>query len=229
MYNILYIDTHEATWVHTPLSSFQRQRNQNMDLKQKKNASYCSTGKCGTENNTSDLIWLAGLGDLGNRILCRNRRKLCGGGVGEKGGAGLLNEDIPGEYLMLLILGCSTDCSVAKLFRSNHFEIRCFVSPTWCAEEVNITAYNVEGDPLVRGTDYEASWLGLLCQSSLASIWVQYLWCFVQLATGSVKGTPKLQICTNNPDQSLGFAVAHKDWSHADRSPHFSARCTAMP
>ena len=43
--------------------------------------------------------------------------------MGEKGGAGLLNEDIPGEYLMLLILGCSTDCSVAKLFRSNHFDV----------------------------------------------------------------------------------------------------------
>ena len=42
-------------------------------------------GSADRESKTSDLIWLAGLGDLGNRILCRNRWKLCGGGVGRKG------------------------------------------------------------------------------------------------------------------------------------------------
>lgn len=74
---------------------------------------------------------------------------------GERG-AGLLNEDIPGKnqyasHLSLLYWLRFSDQTILK----------CFVSRTWCAEKVNITAYNVEGDPLVRGTDYEASWLGL--------------------------------------------------------------------
>ena len=157
-------------------------------MKQKRHVSCCSKGKCRQRIQNFGLDLTRRLGRSWQQDSMQKPMETLWRRCGEKGVQVYWTRTYQESISMLLILACSTDCTVAKLFRSNHFEMFCLSNlMRWKGQHHSVQR---------RGrSPRQRHWLwGVMTRIVMpvvASIWVQYLChlcCFVQLATGSVKG-----------------------------------------
>ena len=110
--------THEATWVRT-----HRQRNQNNRRNMYHVVRKGSECRQRIQNFGVDLT--RRLGRSWQQDSMQKPMETLWRRCGEKGVQVYWTRTYQERISMLLILACSTDCTVAKLFRSNHFDMFC--------------------------------------------------------------------------------------------------------